>query len=200
MYKPHHYFLVNLTSIKDINVLNKYNSYLQIFNQFIYLKNSLFISFFINNMIDVPICFKKSYSLKRPTLNIPLLKFINLLMRKGKKEQITKILFKSFRVFLFEFKQEKSLALLFNKNFLRIFLFVSNIFSTISPDLEQKMNLLYNNSFLFLSKSINNDFFIKNFFLSQIVKIAPIFSYFIYSVDKNIKKYSRGKSGKYIFI
>jgi hypothetical protein len=151
-------------------------------------------------MIDIPICFKKSYSLKRPTLNIPLLKFANLLMRQGKKEQITKTLFKSFRLFLSEFKQEKSLLVLFNKNFIKIFLFISNIFSSLNPDFDQKVSLLYNNSFLFLAKSVNNDFFIKNFFLSQILKIAPVFSYFIYSVDKNIKKYSRGKSGKYIFI
>jgi hypothetical protein len=121
-------------------------------------------------------------------------------MRKGKKEQITKALFKSFRIFLFEFKQEKSLSLLFNKSFIKIFLFLNNTFPNLEIDPEQKTDLLYNNSFLFLSKSINNDFFIKNFFLSQIIKIAPIFSYFIYSVDKNIKKYSRGKSGKYIFI
>ena len=43
-------------------------------------------------------------------------------------------------------------------------------------------------------------FFIKNYFEYQISQIAPIFSYFIYSVDKNIRKYSRGKSGKYTFV
>jgi len=31
-------------------------------------------------------------------------------------------------------------------------------------------------------------------------KVSPVFSYFIYSVDKNIRKFSRGKSGKYTFI
>jgi hypothetical protein len=27
-----------------------------------------------------------------------------------------------------------------------------------------------------------------------------MFSYFVYNVDKNIRKYTRGKSGKYVFI
>jgi hypothetical protein len=40
-------------------------------------------------MIDVPICFKKSKSLKYKNFELPFLKFINLLMRQGKKEQIT---------------------------------------------------------------------------------------------------------------
>lgn len=194
------YFLTNITSTQNDIVLNKYNNYLQLFNNFIYLNNSLFISFFITNMIDIPICFKNSHSLKRAALNIPVLKFINLLMKKGKKEQITKILFKAFRIFLREFKSDKHLFTLFNKNFLKVFLFLNNFFFHINPDSEEKIDLLYNNNFLLNSKNINNDFFIKNLFLSQISKITPIFSYFIYSVDKNIRKYSRGKSGKYIFI
>jgi hypothetical protein len=198
--KPNHYFLVNLTDVKNTTPINTYSNYLQIFNQFTYLKSSLFISFFVNNMIDIPICFKKSYSLKRPILNIPLLKFVNLLMRKGKKEQITKTLFKSLKLLLAEFKQERSLSILFSKSFIKIFLFISNLFPHLNLDFEQKISLLYGNSFSSLSKSISNDFFLKNFFLSQILKIAPIFSYFVYNVDKNIRKYSRGKSGKYIFV
>ena len=49
-------------------------------------------------------------------------------------------------------------------------------------------------------KVINNTFFIKNFLLNHLNKTFPIFLYSIYSVDKNVRKYSRGKSGKYSFV
>lgn len=194
------YFLSNITAFHNDLYLNKYDNYVFIFNNFSYLKNSLFISFFIDNMIDVPICFKKSHSLKRVALNIPLLKFINFLMRKGKKEKITKLFFKAFRIFLLEFKKMNPLFFFFKRNFLKVFLFLNNFFNYISFSNEQKIELFGNNIFTLSTKLISSDFFLKNLFLTQISKIFPIFSYFIYSVDKNIRKYSRGKSGKYVFI
>lgn len=60
--------------------------------------------------------------------------------------------------------------------------------------------LSYSNHFNFNEKSINPSFYLKNFLYSLLSKVSPIFSYFIYSVDKNIRKFSRGKSGKYTFI
>lgn len=47
-----------------------------------------------------------------------------------------------------------------------------------------------------------NNFLIsfKNFIFKLIIPILPLFNFFIYNVDKNIKKFSRGKTGKFIFI
>ena len=59
---------------------------------------------------------------------------------------------------------------------------------------------MYNNAIFNNNKVINTSFFIKNFFFLLLSKVSPVFSYFIYSVDKNIRKFSRGKSGKYTFI
>jgi hypothetical protein len=56
-------------------------------------------------------------------------------------------------------------------------------------------NFIFNNE-----KTAYPSLFIKNFFLEKISNLKPIFGYFIYNVDKNIRKYSRGKSGKYTFI
>jgi hypothetical protein len=67
---------------------------------FFYLRNSSFIKFFMNNMIDVPICFKKSRSLKTKNFELPLLKFINFLMKKGKKEKTINTVFTSLRFFI----------------------------------------------------------------------------------------------------
>jgi hypothetical protein len=54
----------------------------------------------------------------------------------------------------------------------------------------------FDNNFL----KTNNIFFVKNFIFSKLIQLTPIFSFFIYNVDKNIKKFTRGKSGKYVFI
>jgi hypothetical protein len=66
---------------------------------YLYIRNSSFIKFFINNMIDVPICFKKSVSLKNHNFELPLLKFSNFLMKQGKKEKVVRLIFSSFRFF-----------------------------------------------------------------------------------------------------
>ena len=59
------------------NYMSKDSSFL---DDFFYIRNSSFINFFLNNMIDVPICFKKSNSLKTKNFELPLLKFSNFLM------------------------------------------------------------------------------------------------------------------------
>jgi hypothetical protein len=65
---------------------------------------------------------------------------------------------------------------------------------------ENPVPLNYSNNLTTLEKTLNFTFFLKNYLYFLLSKISPIFSYFIYSVDKNIRKYSRGKSGKYTFI
>jgi len=68
----------------------------------------------------------------------------------------------------------------------------------------EKNNLKRITVFPFLNRNkkfeVRTSLFFKNSFLKLFNEINPIFTYFIYSVDKNIKKYSRGKSGKYAFV
>jgi hypothetical protein len=49
-------------------------------------------------------------------------------------------------------------------------------------------------------KENDSTFFIKNFLYNKLTEFKPIFNFFVYNVDKNIKKFSRGKSGKYTFV
>jgi len=60
----------------------------------------------------------------------------------------------------------------------------------------------FNNNTTYYNYAKWNDveFFIKNFLFKQLTKFKPVFNFFIYNVDKNIKKFSRGKSGKYVFV
>lgn len=188
--------------------LNFYRDETNFLNDFFYLRNSSFIKFFINNMIDVPICFKKSSSLKTKNFELPLLKFSNFLMKKGKKEKIFKFIFKAFRYFFKTFKFSKTMTDKDNSSWFNLYFFTTNILWHFNSDESLKLNynidtnisLMYNNAIFNNNKVINTSFFIKNFFFLLLSKVSPVFSYFIYSVDKNIRKFSRGKSGKYTFI
>lgn len=178
------------------------------FNEYLYLRNSSFINFFLNNLIDVPVCFKKSNSLRTKNFELPLLKFSNFLMKKGKKEKIFKILFESFRLFFKKFNNNKILIDSEQFSWIHLYFFTTNVMWRYETNDQLKAifnadtNILleYNNIFNDNYKTTNTAFFIKNYLFSLLSKISPIFSYFIYSVDKNIRKYSRGRSGKYTFI
>lgn len=80
-------------------------------------------------MIDVPICFKKSHSLATKNFELPLLKFSNFLMKKGKKEKTFRLIFKAFRVFFKNINLQK----LKNEDeffsWLDLYLFTSNLFT-----------------------------------------------------------------------
>lgn len=173
---------------------------------FLFLRKSSFISFFVENMIDVPICFKKSKSLKRKNFELNLLKFVNLLMRQGKKEKTIKQFNTSFFNFFLAFKITTLWKNTTVFDWIDLFFFFNNSFKHfedgVFDDVESQAisPLLFNNFIVANGKLVQNNFFIKNFIQSKISPITPVFSYFIYNVDKNVRKFSRGKSGKYLFI
>ena len=57
-------------------------------DHFFFFRQSTITSFFIENLVDVPVCFKKSKSLYSLTFELHSMKFINLIMRKGMKEKV----------------------------------------------------------------------------------------------------------------
>lgn len=177
-------------------------------DDFFYIRNSSFINFFLNNMIDVPICFKKSNSLKTKNFELPLLKFSNFLMWEGKREKIVRTLFNAFRLFFNFFKLNNLKNSPDLMNWFSLYLttnsfnlnFINNIVFRLNYFFQNPVSLNYSNNLIDLEKTVNFTFFFKNYLYFLLSKVSPIFSYFIYSVDKNIRKYSRGKSGKYTFI
>lgn len=175
---------------------------------FLYLRKSTFINFFIDNMIDVPICFKKSASLKTKNFELPILKFLNFLMKKGKREKLFSYLFKSMRLLYQSFKIEKIMIDENTFSWLNFFFFTNTYLFHFDKQ-EQEQNFLictesvglrFKHQLNDFDKTLNEDIFIKGYILKCLSCAFPIFSYFIYSVDKNIRKFSRGKSGKYTFI
>lgn len=192
----------------DFNFQQNDNTFL---TNYFYIRNSSFIKFFINNMIDVPICFKKSYSLRTKNFELPILKFSNFLMKQGKKEKVVRLIFSAFRLFFKNINTNKTNStnsgnIIFN--WFTLYTYICNTFNTnfkakknfLNIKFEEPLTLNYNSMLNGNDKTINISFFLKNYFFSLLSKVSPIFSYFIYSVDKNIRKYSRGKSGKYTFI
>ena len=200
----------NYDDLKKMSLIgvNLNQNDLSFLTDFLYIRNSSFIKFFINNMIDVPVCFKKSISLKNRNFELPLLKFSNFLMKKGKKEKIIRLIFSSFRLFfkntnISNFKNNSFFFSWFNLYIFELNLLNTNFLNVNHSStfkFQELINLKYNNTYLNNDKTINISFFIKNYLYFLLSKVSPIFSYFIYSVDKNIRKYSRGKSGKYVFI
>jgi len=67
------------------------------YENFKYLKKRTFISFFRENDVDVPICFRKTMSVRQPINEVKLLKFNNYFMRHGKKLQSLKIFYQALQ-------------------------------------------------------------------------------------------------------
>jgi hypothetical protein len=145
-------------------------------------------------MVDVPVCFKNSHSLRRSSFELPLLKLFNLITRQGKKDKslrnILKNYFYQFKCIpLAEVKYDSSDSF-FNNYFYNLnFFFKNNQIKLINAVEKNEIEIFNLDKHSF-----------KNNFLLNLDKISPVFAYFIYSVDKNVRKYSRGKSGKYVFI
>jgi hypothetical protein len=73
-------------TLKNI-ILDEYGSH-EPSNDFWYLKERTFTSFFRENNVDVPRCFKRTISVRRPINEINILKFNNYIMRHGKRLNI----------------------------------------------------------------------------------------------------------------
>ena len=173
-------------------------------DDFYYLKNRTFISFFRENSIDVPRCFAHTRSVRRATNELHLLKFNNYLMRDGKRAQSFKhlscVLYKSFCK-VHEFDERP-----FHTNFSwRTFFLNFNYLHGNSNQLKEFTNFIelpvaYGHYMDSTSKYILDKWNFYKWLFKNIYQMLPMFSFYIYRVDKKIFKNTRGKSGKHTFI
>lgn len=85
---------------KSINTLAFHENSDLMFVKYNLYRQSYFIKFFEFLDIDVPSCFKNIKSLRRHSLEQPLFKLSNYLMKNGKKEKTFPIIVNSlFRIF-----------------------------------------------------------------------------------------------------
>lgn len=209
------FLLKHKTSFSKINenfVLNEYLSldsyyfsqHFGAFSHFSYLRHSFFITFFLQNSLDVPVCFTKSKSLKRYNNQLPLLKFGNFLMRQGKRSKSLKCAITAFHNVFLQLKTENFFKAETNWPWFEVLFFMTNVVfnkqCAATYNFSFSESLKYKN---FLGPSVklySEEFFFKNNFTYMFTQVSPVFNFYIYNVDKNVRKFSRGKSGKYVFV
>lgn len=172
-------------------------------DDFQFLITSDFYSFFITNNIDIPRCFRPIRSVKRPINEINFLKFNNYLMREGKRLKTLKTLNMLILSIQKDYPTLKDIIFKTPANW-RDFYFIFN-----SLKLTQKYNQLffvkneitsYGNVHTNLFIDILTNWNDKKIFFRNLYDLLPTFCFYIYKVDKQIFKNTRGKSGKYTFI
>ncbi len=175
---------------------------------FLHLRQSTVISFFVDNLIDVPTCFKKSKSLYNTSFELPFLKCINILMRHGNKNQVFKVFNTAVNTFTMTYMErftKKALTDSWNTLYPILshlmmktvptsdVLNISDHSNTINRNLPARRQLYYDEHIYLKTHNLT-----KSVFFEIIQKYAPLFTFYVRKVDKKIRKNSRGKSGKYV--
>lgn len=176
---------------------------------FEYLLRTDFIDYFDDVEISVPKCFRKTFSLRRPILELDMLRFSNYLMFQGLRYKSVTVLLTTFMkvtTALIQNRQYSKQALL---NWQDFFLVSSGLVygsSYLRPEFELERvlplkSIMRTDTKVFGVKQLQSKAFtIVEAFVKLITKTLPMFSFYIYKVDKRIYKNTRRKSGKYTFI
>ena len=182
-------------------LLDDYST-LQNSDTFEYLNFSAFSSFFNSANVDTPRCLLSSWASRRNINRQLLLKLSNYVMRQGNRQQSLNLLVSSLNR---PYESHLTSNVLPNS-----YLGWKSIFTVISLSHYNKYysqfphNLTfinkYNYTYNFLGKEHNNYLDKRNVVLTNINSISPMFSFYVYKVDKAIYKNSRGRSGKYTFL
>lgn len=151
-------------------------------------------------MVDTPLCFRKSKSLFYQTFEIPTLRFMNFLMRHGKRELVLKSVTLALSNFLSKWSLlEKS------GGFFEAWYSLLNLSPTLlinQKTLKSKVSTythqtLSHKSYIFNYRYHYNNIFTLKFYLFRVLKkIKPLFSFFIQKNDKLRRKHGRGKVDK----
>ena len=88
---------------------NTYNDDLDKDTEFEFIKSLPFIDFFKSSLIDVPVCFSKSKSLRRRTRDTSFSKFLNYTTLHGNKQRTSNFFMRALKMNLLELvKLDKS--------------------------------------------------------------------------------------------
>jgi hypothetical protein len=175
---------------------------------FEYLITSKFYSFFITNNVDVPRFFRGIRSIKRPINEVGYLKLNNYLMRDGKKLKTLQLLNKTLFDLTTEFTSLNELVYKTPSNWKDLYI-TYNFITWTSSEVGDNYNQFFldkdeivdmGNINTKAYKNIVTAWRLKTILFKNIHNLLPIFSFYIYKVDKQIFKNTRGKSGKYTFI
>ena len=167
------------------------------------IKDSKFKAFFKDLDIDTPCILNKTRSLKRLGGATHLNKLSAYLSRSGKKLKVLKVLLHTLNIICNTLK----LSFFFDNNIVcwRNLYFTNVTYLHNNTSLFKFSNITYNS--LSLNYKLRRDEISKPEYLTinelitqTFKKFNFLFSFYIYKVDKQIYKNSRGKSGKYTFV
>jgi len=173
-------------------------------DDFEYLRDRRFTSFFTENSIDVPRCFSKTRSVRRPLNEIKLLKLNNYLMRDGKRAQSFRFLTAALWECFYDPNGMVDRPFKTNYSWKTIFLSLNYITADSKNILEfpyvKEESVSFGHVLGETSKSITDNWNFNTWLFRNLYGSLPMFSFYIYKVDKKIFKNTRGKSGKFTFI
>ena len=175
-------------------------STMSIFNTYFDLRKSSFIDFFDQHRIDVPLCFYKSRSLRRPNFESPLLKFTNFLMQNGEREQTFIALLQAYQATLKVLRGKPPLC----KSWFFLYNFINTTFlhanKTETINCKANINSFYNHFLYNKQKFSSETYYLYNFLWETMNVINPLFMFSVYNVDKNLRKFTRSKTSRYVFV
>ena len=170
-------------------------------------QSTTLVSFFALQLVDIPLCFQKTKSLYSPTASIPKLRFLNMLMRHGKKAKMAKAYALALHTIaqvasskhrdVFSGSSWRHLYAAFNQVH-----FTQNVskhgtpFPSLLPTAFSLLNVDEQPYTADAYYTPEEDWF-QNCLLDELEQHLPIFSFFVKKVDKMKRKHSRGKTGKY---
>lgn len=149
-------------------------------NYFFSVNNTAFVNFFSANYLTIPKKLQKSYSLRRNSARIPLLKFINLVTKRGLFNKINTIIVRLFHKL---------------SSILSIVAYNVDLVTSNTVFLITNLVLNYHLTTQYRHFKKENDFWF--FLLYLVTSVNPLFAFYLNRVDKKVRKFSRGKSGKY---
>lgn len=196
---------LNITNSVDfIEILLDHYGEHESIDDFEYLKDRTFTSFFRNNTIDVPRCFSKTKSVRRPLNQIDLLKLNNYLMRDGKRLKVFKHLTTALWAIFSDYKIQNIKTYKTSLSWRDLFLTFNYAIYTseqhkILPLINEELTT-YGHTMLPIGKFIEDEWNLNTLIFKNMYQMLPLFSFYIYKVDKKIFKNTRGKSGKFTFI
>jgi len=171
-----------------------------VLDTFLFFRSSSVTLFFVNAMVDLPLCFKKSKSLFSKSFEIPLLRLINFITIHGKRS----LAWKSFTQSLFIFLK-KWISLNLDREFFLSWNFLHSITKShlldrrglvTSFNLKSTPSLELGNFLFKQEKFYSTKFYLNSYLLDSLKGMDPLFTFFIKKNDKLKRKHSRGKIDK----
>lgn len=172
--------------------------------EFDFLKNVTFTNFFKSSNVDVPRCFRKTKTIRRPINEVEILKLNNYLMRHGKRSKTFKFLSNSLNTSFDKYIDENRFEFLTYPNWKELFLTLNYMsYSSSKYQIFNRSSIEFDNygyKLLPEGSHLNFKWLLNPVIVDNIYNMLPMFSFYIYKVDKKIFKNTRGKSGKFTFI